>query len=170
MKVMRPNTLRRSLLRLAPVALAIAAPPLYGQPATTTIAVSATVLKVCVVSVGSLAFGNYLANSGSPTDSSANITVTCTTGTTYTVALDAGLGSGATTSSRKMTFSSHTIDYGLYQDSSRSTNWGNNVGTDTEAGTGSGSAQTLTVYGRIPIAQYLNPGAYTDTVTVTVNY
>src|SRR5215831_17155607 len=153
MKWIRPNGLRRVLPRLAPVALALVAPHLYAQPATTTIAVSATVLKVCVVSVGSMSFGNYLASSGSPTDSTATISVTCTTGTTYTVALDAGLGSGATTSSRKMTFTGHTIDYGLYQDSSRSTNWGNNVGTDTEAGTGNGSVQSLTVYGRMPAGQ-----------------
>jgi spore coat protein U-like protein len=133
-------------------------------------AVSATVLKVCTSAVTPLTFGNYLANSGSPTDATATITITCTATTTYTVALDAGTTSGATTSNRKMVFTSSTLSYALYQDSGHSTNWGNNTGTDTVAGTGNGAAQTLTVYGRIPVAQYLTPGAYTDTVTVTVSY
>ena len=157
-------------LRALPLGIVILTPAASGQTATNTLVVSSTVVKVCVVAVTPLTFGNYLANSASPTDATATLTITCTSGTTYTVALDAGTGSGATTSTRSMSFSGSSLSYGLYQDSARSQNWGNNTGTDTASGTGNGGAQNSTVYGRIGIGHYLAPGAYTDTVTVTVTY
>jgi spore coat protein U-like protein len=48
--------------------------------------------------------------------------------------------------------------------------WGNTVGTDTVAATGSGAAQSYTVYGRITAQTTPAPGTYTDTITVTVTY
>ena len=63
-----------------------------------------------------------------------------------------------------------TLDYGLYTDVGRATNWGNTVGDDAVTGTGSGAAQTLTVYGQIPAGQLIEIGAYTDTITATVTY
>lgn len=58
----------------------------------------------------------------------------------------------------------------FFSNSGRTTNWGNTVGTDTVAGTGSGVAQTLTVYGQIPASQFVRSGSYTDTVVATVTY
>lgn len=142
----------------------------YGDTVTTTMAVSATVTKVCAVSATPLNFNNYNASSGSPTDSTATLTVTCNSGTTYDVGLDAGGGSGATTTTRKLTLSSNTIDYQLFRDFGRSQNWGNAVGSDTLAGTGSGSAANHIVYGRIATGQFVPEGTYGDTVTVTVTY
>ncbi|MDE1148851.1 MAG: spore coat U domain-containing protein [Azospirillaceae bacterium] len=137
--------------------------------ASATIAVSATVLSLCTVSASALAFGNYSSNA--VLDGSTSVGVTCTNGTTYTVALDNGTTSGATTATRLMAGSgSNTLGYSLYKDTSRATVWGNTVGTNTTAGTGNGSLQTLNVYGRIPASQYVAPGAYTDTVTVTLTY
>ena len=48
--------------------------------------------------------------------------------------------------------------------------WGNTVGTDTVAGTGNGASQAYTIRGRVPIQTTPAPGAYADTVTVTVTY
>ena len=48
--------------------------------------------------------------------------------------------------------------------------WGNSSGVITAAGTGSGLAQSLTVYGRVPAQTTPSPGAYTDTVVVTLTY
>jgi spore coat protein U-like protein len=44
------------------------------------------------------------------------------------------------------------------------------AGIDTVAGTGNGSAQTLSVYGRIAPQTTPAPGAYADTVNVTVTF
>ena len=63
-----------------------------------------------------------------------------------------------------------TLNYGLYRDSGRTNNWGSTIGTDTQAGTGTGLLQNLTVYGRIASAQTPLAGVYTDTVTVTLTY
>ena len=138
---------------------------------TTTFTVSATVTNDCSVSANNLSFGNYSTISANNVDATTTISVTCTLDTPYTVGLDAGNGSGATTTVRKMTSGENTLNYSLYSDVSRSTVWGNAIGTDTVAGTGSGAQQDLTVYGRIPGGQgSVESGDYTDVITVTVTY
>jgi spore coat protein U-like protein len=62
------------------------------------------------------------------------------------------------------------LSYALFSDAARTVNWGQTISTDTVAGTGNGSAQALTVYGDVAAAQFLAPGAYTDTITATVTY
>lgn len=136
--------------------------------ATATMGVSATVQATCLISTTNLAFGTY---TGIAVSSTSSVSVTCTNSTTYNVGLNPGLASGATVTTRKMTGpSSSLLAYSLYSDAARSTNWGQTVGTDTIAGTGNGSAQALTVYGQLPAAQYVTPGAYSDTITATVTY
>jgi spore coat protein U-like protein len=103
--------------------------------------------------------------------STSTISVTCTKASTYDVGLNAGLATGATVTTRKMTGpASALLSYKLFSNSGYTTNWGNTVGTDTVAGTGSGSAQSLTVYGQIPAGQSAAPGSYTDTITATITY
>src|SRR6478752_10354774 len=80
----------------------------------------------------------------------STIQVTCTNTTPYNIGLDVGTGSGATVAVRKLTSGGATVNYSLYTDAGRATLWGNTVGTDTQAGTGNGTQQNYTVYGRIP--------------------
>lgn len=145
-----------------------------GHAATSSgsMTVTATVTSACSITPGTLAFGNYNPTSSSATDASAAISFICTNGTAYKIGLNAGSGSGADTSTRKMSASSNTLSYNMYSDTGRSTNWGNDTsgGTDTVNGTASGAAQNVTVYGRIPALQTSVAGSYTDTVTVTIAY
>ena len=100
----------------------------------------------------------------------STITATCTNGTTYTVGLNAGTFAGATTTTRRMSGpSSNSLNYFLYSNSTRTTNWGNTSGTWVSA-TGTGVAQVMTVYGRIPANQSALIGNYSDTVTVTITF
>jgi spore coat protein U-like protein len=69
-----------------------------------------------------------------------------------------------------MTNGAATVSYSLYSNAARTTNWGNTVGTDTVAGTGTGSNQSYTVYGSVPAQTTPAPATYTDTITVTVTY
>ena len=62
------------------------------------------------------------------------------------------------------------LNYALFSDVSRTLNWGKTVATDTLAGTGNGSAQSLSVYGRVVASQFVSPGSYTDTITATITY
>ena len=95
----------------------------------------------------------------------------CTNTTTYNVGLNAGTATGATVTNRSMIGPAGALmGYRLFSNSGRTTNWGNTVGTDTVAGTGSGAVQSLTVYGQIPAGQYLRPGNYADTITATITY
>lgn len=139
---------------------------------TTTFTVSATVADSCSVTANALDFGNVDPISGADTDATSTIDVTCSNGTAYDVGLDAGTGGDGTVTGRAMNDGgTNTLNYSLYSDSGRSTNWGETVGTDTVANTGDGTAQTHTVYGRVPSGQDTTPtGAYSDTITVTVTY
>ncbi len=141
-----------------------------GQTATGTMPVSALVIKTCLVAATPMLFGSYTSSNGTPTTTTATITVTCTYGTTYQVGLDAGTSSGATTSNRSMTYLTHLLGYGIYLDSAHTNNWGNNQGVDTSAGTGNGLVQSITAYGQMAAGQYVVPGAYADTITVSTYY
>lgn len=159
--------------KLAAGATAVLALPCLAHAATTTgsLAVNAVVLKSCSVVATPLAFGNYDPTSASPTDASTSLVVLCTSGTAFQVGLNAGGGSGATVTSRKMTSGSDVLGYGLYQDTGRTTRWGDTPGTDTPAATtASVLPTTLTVYGRVPASQNVPTGLYSDVVTVTVTY
>ena len=63
-----------------------------------------------------------------------------------------------------------TFSYGLYQDSSRLVNWGNDLASWMGSFTGNGADQTYTIYGQIPVQNWPAPAAYSDTVTITVTY
>lgn len=147
------------------------APRAQATNAQTTFSVTATVLASCTVSAGTLAFGTYTPTSGSPLDTTSTVNVTCTNGTTYTVALDGG-STASNVAARAMSDThSHTLSYGIYTDSGRATVWGDGTGSSvTQPGTGSGSQQVIIAYGRASASQFAAAGNYSDTVTVTVSY
>ena len=138
--------------------------------ATSSFTVSITIAATCTVnSASTLNFGNQGILSTN-VDQTSTIQVTCTNTTPYNIGLDAGTGSGATVTTRKLTSGGATVNYTLYSNSGRTTVWGNTVGTDTVTGTGNGSGQNFTVYGRVPPQTTPAPGSYSDTITVTVTY
>jgi spore coat protein U-like protein len=138
---------------------------------TSTFTVSITLVATCTInSASTLNFGGSVGILGANIDQTSTISVTCSNTTPYNIGLDAGTATGATVTTRKMTSGANTVSYALYSDSGRTTNWGNTVSTDTVAGTGNGTAQSYTVYGRVPPQTTPAPGAYTDTITVTVTY
>lgn len=163
--------MRTPKLRLAAVAAICTVPflagPVLAATSTGSLTVTATVASTCSVNSPTLAFGTY--NPVSASDSTTDISVTCTNTTPYTVGLDAGSGTGASVTDRKMMNGANILNYTLYSDSGRTTNWGNTAGSWMSA-TGDGSAQLHTVYGRVPASQFVDPGSYSDTVVITVTY
>ncbi len=164
----------RHLRTAAFSALAVAAlspAAALAATATTTFNVTATVLKVCTVSAGTLAFGNYDPTAATPTDGTSTISVLCTLSTPYTVRLSQG-ANGSSVTDRQMIGGggSDTLAYSLYRDASHTQNWGETDTTDTLDVTGTGVLQAHTVYGRIAAQTTAPVGSYSDTVTVTVNY
>jgi len=151
----------------AACSLSFLAGPSLAATTTGNLTVTATVASTCSVNSPTLAFGTY--NPVSVSDSTIDISVTCTNTTPYTVGLDAGTGTGATVTTRKMVNGANLLNYALYSDPGRTTNWGNTAGSWKSA-TGNGAAQLHTVYGRIPASQFVDPGSYSDTVVITVTY
>lgn len=160
----------RRALALAGLCLATLSASAQTSTTSATFSVTATVQPSCtVVGGGTLAFG--LVVPGVQSDSSLVINTICTQGTSYSLALNAGTGSGATVAQRRMTSGSNTLVYQLYRDNARSDPWGDGSnGTSTFSGTGSGLPQGITVYGRVPSSASVAEGSYTDTVTVTATY
>lgn len=167
---------RRSVGLLAGAAFVAAIA--FAQPAAAdtdddTLDVTATVTSTCSITAGTLAFGNVDVTSGNNVDTSTTINVTCTSGTDWEASADEGLGEDATLAIRQMTDGDdNTLDYILSTQSDYSDIWGDGVDTtELVTGTGTGSAQTPTIYGRVLSGQSTAPtGAYSDTVTVTVTY
>jgi spore coat protein U-like protein len=140
-----------------------------GTIGTASFSVNASVAANCLVSVQNVDFGTQGVLSTN-VDATGSVTATCTSGTTYTISLNGGTTNAAPTA-RKMTKGAETVTYGLYKDTNRSQPWGDaNTPGSTVAGTGTGSAQLLTVYGRVPPQTTPSPGVYTDTVVVTLTY
>lgn len=142
---------------------------LFGaNPVTTTFMVIVNMPPLCSITANNLNFGNY---SAVQLDGTTTLSATCASGTPYNIGLNQGVSTGATVTTRAMTGPGSThLNYGLFQDTGRTTNWGNTVGTDTVASTGTGVAQSFTVFGRIPSAQFVGPGSYQDTITATLTF
>lgn len=140
--------------------------------ATSNFQVQATVSASCNIAANPLTFATpYDPTVGTQVDGQTTLDVTCTSATNYTVALNEGLGAGATVTTRKMTSGANTLDYTLFREAGRTSIWGTTTPTETVAGTGTGAAQTLPVYGRILSGQTSVPaGTYTDTVTATITF
>jgi spore coat protein U-like protein len=137
--------------------------------------VTATVATSCVVGTSALSFpsATSAAIAAGNVDAAGSVTVNCTSGSAYSVALGAGAGTGATTASRKMSSGTQLLSYSVYTTAARTTVWGDGVtsgGPSTVAGTGSGAEQTIPAYGRIFSGQVVAAANYSDTINVTVSY
>ncbi len=154
--------------------LFVTAPAAKAATATTTFAVTLTVLNQCVVTATPLVFGSLALVSGGG-QATNTVTVTCTAGTPFTVGLDRGTAPAATIATRLLRgptpATTSSVAYTLYRDSARTLLWGDTVDTQLNGGAATGLPQPFTVYGQILPNQGTAPaGAYTDTITVTVTY
>ncbi|MDR3471691.1 MAG: spore coat protein U domain-containing protein [Devosia sp.] len=140
------------------------APDVSGVGAT--LSVAAQVSPNCLVSTGDLNFGATGAIDQN-IDAAADIAVTCTPGTSYTMSLDGGTSNATSPDQRQMHSGSNHITYGLYSDTSRTQPWGQDL--QAKSGAGLGEQELQTVYGRVP-PQQAAVGSYTDTVVVTISY
>jgi spore coat protein U-like protein len=159
-----------SRFALAAACLLVLGSTSHTATTTTTFTVQLTITASCIInSASTLNFGSQGVLAAN-IDQTSTIQVQCTATTPYNIGLNAGTGTGATVAARKMTNGANTITYSLYSGSCCTTVWGNTVGTDTVSSTGTGAAQSFTVYGRVPPQTTPAPAVYTDTITVTVTY
>lgn len=168
--ILRSMNINPRLLSLAaPLIGALVASEASAETRATSIAVSAVVRDECSVAASPLAFGTYEPGQTGALDGTAQLQVTCSLGTSYSI----GLGSGSSASPAQRTMTSADagqLVYNLYQDSARSIVWGNTTGSNTVSGTYAAAQAPLPVYGRIAGGQVVTAGGYSDTITVTVTY
>ena len=153
---------------LALAVLGLAASTAQAGTVNANMGVQITIQNACAFTTAptTLQFGTQgplIAN----VDATTTFQVTCTTGDAYNIGMGAGSG---TVAARTMLNGAAPVNYQLFNDSGRTKNWGITIGTDTLAGTGNGTAQTVTVYGRVPPQTTPAAGVYNDTVQVSVTY
>lgn len=142
---------------------------------TATFNVTLTLQANCGITANPLNFGTSGVLS-TAINQQSTLSVTCTNTTPYNVGLDAGTVTGSTVANRLMAGTATgntgtTVAFELYQDAGHTTVWGNTQGTNTVAGTGSGAAQTINVYGQVPVqATTPKPDTYQTTITATVYF
>lgn len=121
---------------------------------TANLQVTATVIPTCTMTGGTLAFGNLdPTNPAIKTADSSGVTITCTTGTPYTLGGDAGDNNVGT--QKRLAFGTNYIPYSV---------------TIPAGGSGTAVAQTVTIAGTIAADAYTSapPGTYSDTIELTV--
>ncbi|WP_083256859.1 Csu type fimbrial protein [Glaciecola punicea] len=135
--------------------------------------VSGTEAAVCQISATAVNFGNFSPLTLKFVESTGSITVNCTDVAVYSIALSSGSG---TYNQRSMISGSYSLDYNLYRDAAHQQVWGDNSSggnyTVTIANPVNGQNYIHTVYGRIPLSTNRGKyaGAYSDTISVIVNY
>lgn len=132
----------------------------------------------CSVTASSLLFGPYDTLSLVPVDSVGTLTVSCigTPGeaVSYRIGLGAG-GSGNPAARRLRGPGAWALDYNLFTNGARTLVWGDGAAgsllvADTLSLTGGARQRSHPVYGRIYPRQNVGPGAYGDTLVVTLEF
>ena len=139
---------------------------------------SATVAASCQLTASGVNFGTIGSPILSNVDATGAVVVTCTNTTPYSLSL--GDGANASGAQRRMRLgaTSNFVSYGLFTDAARTKAW---TATTSSAsctagaatcvlGTGSGTGQEITVYGRIAPQLAGAEGLYADSVVVTLIY
>ena len=177
------NISRISLRLAVPGIVAAAVAMLAALPtaapagtATGTMNVSASVVKNCAFTTGTLAFGNYdpvVANASTPlkvTDSTTALTISCTKNVTATLSFNNGLNNASCTGNPTCMSdgAGDYLNYSVYTDNTFATVW-NSTNTVSYTSTGLG-APALKVNGEIPAGLSVPAGSYTDTLTATANF
>lgn len=165
-----------SKIKMLVASVAISAASAWGagaQAATANanLTVQATVADACSVADTALTFGAVNPTNGIVVPVTANVSVTCTLGTSFSVGLGDGqnLNSGSRRLRRGAT--SDYLRYELYKDLTMLARFGDSGAGDRAAGLGLGIAATpITVYGAIPAGQTATSGSYADTVQITLYY
>jgi spore coat protein U-like protein len=151
---------------LAALFLAASGAAVAQQTSTDTFQVQITIDVACDMTASDLDFGThgFLATD---VDAQSALTVTCSNLAPYEIGLNEGVNGARLMQSG----AGAQVGYELYTTAARTIVWDDIGGTTVVSGTGTGAAQTVDVFGRVP-AQTPAPaaGAYTDTVTATIQF
>lgn len=134
---------------------------------------SARAQSCSYVAVAGVSFGSYDVFAASPTDSAGSVSYSCMGGATVTITLS--IGNAPTYNPRRMLRAGGgSLAYNLYLDAARTSIWGDGAGGVTARYgpimPADGVTVVVPIFGRIPAAQDVAVGVYTDTITATINF
>lgn len=131
--------------------------------------------QACTVSATGVAFGAYNPISPAPDDGTGQVSVVCHPSEHGPqVALSAG--NSGSFAARNMRNGTTNLIYNLYTSAARNIVWGNGSGGSAimtlSGGTVNRGERTFIrdIFGRIPTAQHVAAGVYTDLIMVTVTF
>ena len=168
-------TTRRNVCHQLMAKLIVAGVFAFGAASPAVAVTCGTALSPLTVSVTGVNFGNYDAQTSARDDAEGTVTVACALGVDVLPAFTVSLSKGNANlfHPRRMASGASTLDYNLYTSASHITVWGDGTGdTKTRSFPGLlvlGNAE-LTIYGSVPPGQFVNAGAYNDTIVVTIDY
>lgn len=125
----------------------------------------------CTVNTTPVNFGTYNVFAASPDDATGRVRLRCTGPRPPQITVHLDKGGAPSFTPRQMRQGTETLDYNLYQDSTRTIIWGDGTGgsqTFVQLDPRLGVNIDVTVYGRIPAGQDVSSGAYSSTVTATI--
>lgn len=164
--------LNKLSLTLCAIAL-LSAGTRAATTATANMDVTLTVESSCLLSVNPLDFGTRtIGDTGVASQTDA--TVTCTAGTPYILTSDNS--HTYTMTNAAGTAGTNTVPYTLYLDDAGTLPLAqetpDDAAVEASSSTGTGSAQTVPIYGKIEDASMtgISAGTYTDTVTLQLTY
>jgi len=163
---------------VAAATMALTPVVVYAGTTTGSLGVSTTIANNCTFGTSTMPFGTYDpvgANRTTALTVTGSVAIDCTKNDSVTLTANTGLNSVSATGScatatctRAMKSGSFVLSYDLYTSAADTTVWN---ASNTIPATGSGSAQTVSVYGYIPAGTAsAAAGSYTDTVTVTATF
>lgn len=148
--------------------------PLLGilctdRTATFSFNVRAQVRPECLVQADDMDFGTH-GLLDRPVDATSQVRVTCTSTTSYSLGLNHGLRGTGLDDRHMRDLAGNRVAYQLYHDGGRTQPWGLLSDGSAATAAGTGAQRPFTIHGRVPAQPTPAPGAYADTVVVTVTY
>jgi len=130
--------------------------------ATGSLNVTAAVTPSCrVTGTTAINFGSYDPTDTSPKDAAGDFTFRCTKGTAYNLYI---------TGTRQMTDGTNNLGFEIYSDATRTTAYPSALAGAISGTSANNAANTQNLYGRISAEQDVPAGAYSKSLTVTVEY
>lgn len=128
----------------------------------------------CMVSAEGLNFGTYMSpNQNSDLLSTGGINLSCDSSVIGAVAsIQISSGQSPTFLERLLSNGNDSLFYNLYVSSSRdgSAIWGDGTGISKTYTWTTRSSERITIFGKIPKAQSISPGSYTDSIQATLAF
>jgi spore coat protein U-like protein len=153
---------------LACAAVAIVSTEASAAQITSPMAVTATITGACTMSANAMAFPTNISSTASVITSSTTLAVNCTNAVPYQIGI--GYGTNLNGVQRRMASGANFLEYDVCKDAACTQIYTDLGGATTFTGSGTGSAQSITVFGQIRVQTTPPAGAYTDSAVVTINY